>query len=236
MHPEIVKLLDLQTKDSAVRAVDDRLEELAGEEAALDADLAEAQATLESAGRAVQDAARRRDELESKIEMHRQHQERRREKLEYLHSQREIAALMAEIDLARSVLANEESEWVKASDQVQALQARVGELEEELARLGETQQEQRADLAGRRAGLDRERAAAVTERESSAEGINRGLLVQYDRLRSSRNTAVVVALSGAACGACFTAVPLNRRSQIRSGQLVEICESCGVILYAAEEE
>ncbi len=236
MHPEIVKLLDLQTKDSAVRVVDDSLEQLASEEAALDADLAQAQAGLDAAGRAVQDATRRRDEMESKIELHRQHQERRREKLEFLHNQREIAAQMAEIDLARSVLANEESEWVKTSDQVQALQAREQEVGEELARLKEAQQEQRAALSARRAELGREREAAVAERERSAEGIDRQLLTQYDRLRSSRSSEVVVSLSGAACGACFTAVPLNRRSQIRSGQLVEICESCGVILYAAEGE
>jgi predicted nucleic acid-binding Zn-ribbon protein len=45
---------------------------------------------------------------------------------------------------------------------------------------------------------------------------------------------VVVPLRGDACGACFTAVPRNRRSQIRSGALLDGCEACGVILYAAE--
>jgi predicted nucleic acid-binding Zn-ribbon protein len=46
---------------------------------------------------------------------------------------------------------------------------------------------------------------------------------------------MVVALNGPACGSCFTAVPLNRRSQIRAGTLIDSCESCGVIIYAAEE-
>ena len=38
-----------------------------------------------------------------------------------------------------------------------------------------------------------------------------------------------------ACGSCHTQVPLNRRSQMRAGTLIDFCESCGVILYAADE-
>ena len=57
--------------------------------------------------------------------------------------------------------------------------------------------------------------------------------MRYDRLWTSRTTTVVVALRGDACGACYTAVPRNRRSQIRAGTHIEGCEACGVILYPA---
>jgi predicted nucleic acid-binding Zn-ribbon protein len=40
----------------------------------------------------------------------------------------------------------------------------------------------------------------------------------------------------AACGACFTAIPRNRRSQIRAGTHIEGCEACGVILYPVDGE
>jgi predicted nucleic acid-binding Zn-ribbon protein len=63
--------------------------------------------------------------------------------------------------------------------------------------------------------------------------VRKPLLQRYDKLRgSSQRTEVVVALAGPACGACFTQVPMSRRSLIRSG--VESCENCGVILYSAE--
>ena len=70
----------------------------------------------------------------------------------------------------------------------------------------------------------------------SAEAVRRPLLQQYDKLRLSnaQRTEVVVALVGAACGACFTTVPVNRRGQIKSGSVIEGCENCGVILYASE--
>jgi hypothetical protein len=60
--------------------------------------------------------------------------------------------------------------------------------------------------------------------------------MRYDRLRRARAASVVVPLSGDACGACFTAVPRNRRSQIRAGVLLEGCEACGVILYSVDRQ
>jgi len=39
---------------------------------------------------------------------------------------------------------------------------------------------------------------------------------------------------GGACGGCHTAVPLNRRSQIKAGAVLEGCEACGAILYPSE--
>src|SRR5206468_9004105 len=55
--------------------------------------------------------------------------------------------------------------------------------------------------------------------------LDRTLRQRYDRLRSVRPGAlVVVPLRGDACGACYTAVPRNRRTQIRSGDLLDACE------------
>ena len=68
-------------------------------------------------------------------------------------------------------------------------------------------------------------------RQESAATVERNLLIRYDRLWNSRATTVVVPLQGDACGACHTAVPRNRRSQIRAGTHIEGCEACGVILY-----
>jgi predicted nucleic acid-binding Zn-ribbon protein len=45
---------------------------------------------------------------------------------------------------------------------------------------------------------------------------------------------VVVPLVGGACGACHTAIPMNRRSQIKAGTVIDACEACGAILYPTE--
>ena len=58
-----------------------------------------------------------------------------------------------------------------------------------------------------------ERDKAKAARDASAAEVERALRQRYERLRGSRVARVVVPLAGAACGACFTTIPLNRRSQ-----------------------
>ena len=234
MHPDLSKLLDLQAKDIAIAEADACIAAVDADVAVLDRELDRARGARDTAQRAAADGARRRDELESKIESFRQLQERRRQRLEFVRNPKDASTLMAEMDLARSVLAKEEGDWVRSADTVDTLQGRVGEEEQKLLGVEAEQLPRRTELAERRAQLEVERDELVRQREEAASLLERTLRIRYDRLRKARASAVVVPLSGDACGACFTAVPRNRRSQIRSGALLEGCEACGVILYAAE--
>ena len=235
MHPDVSKLLDLQETDTRIAELDARCAALDVELAALDAALRRGAEARDSARRAADEAARRRDEQERKIESFRQQQERRKQRLEFVRNPKEAATLMAEMDLGRQVLAKEESEWVRAADGVGSVEAKAAEEARQYEEFATGQAAQREQIAAQRRELDAERAARLEEREAKAEVIERPLRVRYDRLRRARSAAVVVPLNGDACGACFTAIPRNRRSQIRAGVLLEGCEACGVILYSAEQ-
>jgi predicted nucleic acid-binding Zn-ribbon protein len=231
MHPELVKLLDLQDKDLALLDVDQRLQAVMEEVETLDQIVREAEARVELAGRAVQDGLRRRDEVEAKVDTYRKLQEGRRKRLEVTRPGKETAPLMAELDLARQVLAREEAEWMRAAESVVSLEARVAEAERAVEALRGEQASPREELAARTAQLGADRAAKFEVREASAAHIEKSLRARYDRLRRSRAPRAVVPLAGDACGACYTAVPMNRRSLIRNGTVIEGCEACGVILY-----
>jgi uncharacterized protein len=231
MHADLVKLLDLQAKDSAVAEVEQRLDALREETGVLDQALQRAQDGLEAAKRAVADAARRRDELEQKIESYRVLQERRQQRLEHVRNPKEASTLMAELDLARSVVAKEESDWVRSSDAVTQAQFKAAEEERNVGAVAEGQTTERERLAARQRELEGELAQARQEREDSASRLDRTLRIRYDRLRKARSGDVIVPLVGGACGACHTSIPLNRRSQIRAGTVVDNCEVCGAILY-----
>lgn len=231
MHADLVKLLDLQARDDALAELDHRLGLINQELATLDQALQRLRDSLEVARRAAAEGQRRRDQLESKIESYRILQERRRERLEHVRNPKEASTLMAELDLAQSVMAKEENEWVRSADALTLLETRVKDEERNLQFLEAGQAAERAGLAERRKELEEERAAAAREREECAAGIDRSLRNRYDRLRRTRSTAVVVPLLGGACGGCHTSVPLNRRSQIRAGLVLDGCEACGAILY-----
>jgi uncharacterized protein len=234
MHADLVKLLDLQAKDSAVAEVGRRLEALREETVVLDQALDRAREVLETARRAAADTARRRDELEAKIESYRVLQDRRQQRLEHVRNPKEASTLMAELDLARSVVAKEENDWVRSSDAVTQAQFKAAEEERNVAVAAEGQTAERDRLAVRRTELEAELVAAHREREDSASQLDRPLRVRYDRLRKARSGDVIVPLLGGSCGSCHTSIPLNRRSQIRAGTILDGCEVCGAILYPPE--
>ena len=234
MHADLVKLLELQAKDAVLSDAEQRLAVLNRDAAALDEALQRARASLEAAQKALAEGRRRRDEMEAKIESYRLLQDRRKQRLEQVKNSKEATAVMAELDLARSVMAKEESDWVRTADGVVQLEIRAQAEETNLQTLESSQAEERALLEQRRASLEAERAAALREREASAATIDRPLRTRYDRLRRSRSNDVVVPLVGGACGGCHTAVPLNRRSQIKAGSVIDGCEACGAILYPPE--
>jgi uncharacterized protein len=234
MHADLVKLLDLQAKDAAVAEVRRRLDGLQRETGALDQALNRAREALETARRAAVEAARRRDELEAKIESYRVLQDRRQQRLEHVRNPKEASTLMAELDLARSVVAKEENDWVRSADAVTQAQFKAAEEERNVGVVAEGQVPERNRLAERRTELEAELAGAEREREGRASQIDRPLRVRYDRLRKARSGDVIVPLLGGSCGSCHTSIPLNRRSQIRAGSVLDTCEVCGVILYPPE--
>ena len=150
MNPDLEALLDLQQKDITLLEVDTRLRSLLDEVAALDAEVARAREEAEQSHRAVTAGVKRREEVEAKVEGLRVLQERRRQRLDLAKTPRELQALGSELELARAVLAKEEAEWFRASEQVSDLEGRALAAE---GRIGELEQE--------RAVLEREAAALI---------------------------------------------------------------------------
>jgi predicted nucleic acid-binding Zn-ribbon protein len=225
-------LLTLQAKDIAVSQCDAQLAALGPETDALDEVLGVAERALEAAQRGIQDAIRRRDELEGKIVNYRSMQEARRQRLEWVRGAKEASTLMAELDLARSVLAKEEAEFMRSGDAVTEAELQAAEAEDALAKVREGQASQREALAGRRDAIMAERERAVTERERATRDVEPALLGRYERIRKGKAPLPLFALHGDACGNCFTAVPTQRRVLIQRGATIEACEACGVLLYA----
>lgn len=234
MHPDLVKLLELQAKDVALLETERGLRAVLADAEALDQQLDEARKASEQAHRAVADVTRRRLEVEAKIDNYKKLEDRGKARLDQIKTQKEMQAVSTELDLARQILSKEEAEWVKLTDQVTGLEAAAGEVDKRLAGLMAGQKEARDDIALRQSEAEGKRATALATRDAAAAEVERALRTRYERLRTVKSVSVVVALNGPGCGACFTQVPLNRRTQIRAGTLIDSCESCGVILYAED--
>jgi len=234
VHPDLEALLALQDKDVAVAGCDARLKALEPELRVLDEQIAAAERVVAQARAGIQAALDRRDSLEGKIASYRTMQEQRRQKLEWVRGAKEASTLMAELDLARTVLAKEEAEFMRSGDAVGEAERKTAEAENARDKVREAQAAQREAVAGKRQEIAAEREAAVRAREAASRVVRPALLARYDRIRRGKTPLAVFALHGSSCGNCFTAVPTQRKTLIQRGATIEGCEACGVLLYAKE--
>src|SRR6266545_5721541 len=235
VHPDLEALLALQDKDVAVSSCDARLKALEPEDRRLDEQIAAAERLVDQARAGIQAAHDRRDGLEGKIQSYRTMQEQRRQKLEWVRGAKEASTLMAELDLARSVLAKEEAEFMRSGDAVTEAERGAAEAEQALEELRAQQAPLREQLAGRREQIAGEREHALAAREQAAAEVSPALLARYERIRRGKAPLALYPLHVDACGHCFTAVPTQRRALIQRGLSIEGCEACGVLLYSLKE-
>src|SRR2546426_515895 len=171
VHPDLEALLALQDKDVAVASCDARLRALEPETLALDEQVAAAERVVAQARAGIQAALDRRDGLEGKIQNYRTMQEQRRQRLEWVRGAKEASTLMAELDLARTVLAKEEAEFMRSGDAVGEAERKTAEAENALQNLHDAQAAQREALAGRRQEIGAERESAVLARERATRSL-----------------------------------------------------------------
>ena len=189
---------------------------------------------MEQARAGIRAAVERRDGLEGKIQNYRTMQEQRRQRLEWVRGAKEASTLMAELDLARTVLAKEEAEFMRSGDAVGEAERKTAEAENALQNVRDAQAAAREALVGRRQEIAAERESAVVERERTSKTVNPALLTRYDKIRRGKAPLAIYPLHGSSCGNCFTAVPTQRKALIQRGATIEGCEACGVLLYAKE--
>jgi len=226
-------ILALQAQDDVVDALQDRLDALAPRLAELDSARQRAVRLLEETRAGADADERRQRELEGRISDHRQRHERNVAHLDAVKRMREATAAMLQVEAGRKLLMEEETELRALTNRVADAHASIREQEEALEALDQSQAEARAEIEAERAALATEMATAQAARSERAEVVEGDLLHKYDRIRSRRRSQALYVLEEGACTCCDTAVPVQRRSMMATTGAIEVCEACGVLLYAA---
>lgn len=234
MKPDVTALLNVQAEDIKTYGIEDKLQALAPRLAALEQDRKRAEDALNQTRHQVDAEEQRQRELQDRLRQHREHRDKSEALLNQVTSPREAAAAMAQIDQAKRLIADEERDLDGIQHRLAELRRIVGEREKTLKDVERVQQDTRAELDADRATLEQELGAVQSERSKKAEAVPKSLLQRYDRIRSKRRTTALYPLRGQSCAHCDTAIPVQRRSNMAATGATEVCEGCGVLLYAAE--
>lgn len=232
MNTVLDSLLALQAQDDVVDALRARLDALEPRLTELDQVRQRAVRAIDETRAGVESDERRQRELEGRISDHRQRHERNVANLDAVKRMREATAAMLQVEAGRKMLMEEENELRSLVGRVADGHASLKRQEAALEELDEAQADARAQIEAERAELGGEYAAASGARKSLATAVESALLQKYDRIRTRRHAQALYTLDNGACSCCDTAVPVQRRSRMASTGVIEVCEACGVLLYA----
>ncbi|HVX40178.1 MAG TPA: hypothetical protein VHB25_11445 [Gemmatimonadaceae bacterium] len=234
MHPDVAALLAVQDDDVAIHQLETRLAELMPRLEQMSRERDRAAAGLASARQTADAEEKRRQEVAARVAQHKSLQEKHQAALNSVTSMREATAATAQLEAAKRMIDEDERELALIGQRVVEANHQVDEREQRLQELEAAQREARESLAADQKELEGQIASARKVREEKARAVPRNLLSRYERIRSRKRVHAVFPLRGASCSHCDTMIPLQRRSVMTGTGATEICEGCGVMLYAAE--
>lgn len=234
MHPDVQSLLAVQQDDLQIYALEAQLAALSPRLKALEQERGKVAAALERARKAVEAEESRQREARGRIETHKQLAERSQRQYESVASPREATAALAQLEQTRRMVQESERDAEQIQGRMNEMRHQIADLETQLSALEGRQVETRASLGADHTRLEEEVAAAQVQRDQRARMVPPKMLHTYERVRVRRRAETVFPLRGASCSACDTAIPTQRRASMASSGSLEMCEGCGVLLYAGD--
>ena len=232
VKPHLQALLSLQDRDEELTQLEAKLEALRPRLAALDAERVSLERHRATTRGAIEREEQRQRELSSRADDFRKLNARAVAHMDQVRKVNEANAAAAQVDISRRALADVENELGTVMQRLTKLRDSDVTAELGLVELDERQGAVRQELEARRTEIEAQIAEARARRQQAASHVEPRTLQRYDRVHTRRKSRSVFPLRGLSCSNCDTAVPTQRRAALASGDVVDVCESCGVLLYA----
>jgi predicted nucleic acid-binding Zn-ribbon protein len=234
VHPDVAALLAVQEDDLSIDALENQLAALRPRIDQMSRDRDKATASLQQARQSAEAEERRRAEVAARVAQHKSLYEKNQAALNHITSMKEATAATAQLEQAKRMIDEDERELAAIGQRLQEANRAVSDRERLANELADAQEQARSSLSADQQKIESDLTSVRATRTSKAQQVPRPLLQQYDRIRSRKRTHVVFPLNGASCGNCDTTIPMQRRSAMTGSARTEVCEGCGVMLYAPD--
>lgn len=233
MQAELEALLAVQQDDLGIHEIEDQLAALEPRLRALDERQARLQGDVERAQAQVTAEEKKQAFLRDRIAEHKGLIERNQSQMDAVKTMRQATAAVTQMEEARRIVATEESELMAITRRLEEARAVLHTHQTALTELGVEQTTARTEVGAQQASLEGDLAVRRATRAEKAVHVPPPLLGKYERIHQRRRAQAAWAVNGSACGACDTAIPMQRRNQMSNRGGIDVCEACGVLMYFA---
>lgn len=235
MQQDLELLLDLQEIDDELGELErskiylpEMIQKLEGEIANLETEIVESKDTI-------QDSLKEQKALELEIESDKQQLENYQRQMRTIKTNKEYDALTAEIDTKKIEISEKEERVLTLMSTIDECQEKETELSSRLEEVKNGNSEQLKYLNEQSSSLQAKIDNRIEKRNKIAKNIKRQIIGIYERVRKGKGGLVVVPVRKKACGGCFKQIPPQRIQEIRRGDRIFSCDSCGRILIWSDD-
>jgi uncharacterized protein len=231
MHPDTHLVIQLQSLDQHAAALEKEVAALPKHIASIEKTLEGGLRRLEADKAALAANQKERKKIEGDIQMNAQKVSKLRDQMLGAKTNEQYRAFQHEIDYA-------EKETRKAEDRILELMSESETLDGNVKKAEAALKEEKKQVEAEKASA-RERTAVDQaqleqlrrERTEVAVKLPRNTMLAYDRIRKKHHGSVVAEAAGGRCTACQITLRPQYFQDLRKGDQVMFCESCGRIVY-----
>ena len=231
MSPQLQQLIALQEVDLKINELVDRLAAIPQERERVLKEFNESAADYHALIERLENARQTRLRHETELQEQQSHQDKYKQDLMKVRNEKEYSTALREIDAAKKTISTLETQLLEAIEEVEKLEEEV----KTSTPAFETKQTEIdgiiADFGKSEAGVKAEQQNIIKERDQLIKGMPKGLLSTYERVAKSRKGIALSEALNSSCSMCRMTIRPQVFSNVRKGDELIQCDSCGRILF-----
>lgn len=230
---ELQTLIAVQEQDTRIAGLEADAARLPKEIAALQAALTEARQRVEAIKGRLDSAKKELRAKEKDLDDVGVKRSKSEGRLYEVKTNVEYSAVLAEIEAIKTQKARTEEEILALMERQETLAVEIRDAEARYRQLEEQGRRDEATIRQKLSAVQQELEVVRAERTTLAREVPRGVLADYERILKARGGLAVAAVTSTSvwCGGCRVSIRPQAVQELRSGQTLLHCESCGRFLY-----
>lgn len=230
MHSDVKAAIRLQEADNQAAELTKEIAGLPKHIASIEAKLAGALRRLEMDKAALLANGKERKRLDGEIQTQNQKISKLRDQMLAAKNNEQYRAFQNEIEFCEAEIRKHEDRILELMSESDPLEKNVKAAEGTLADEKKQVEAEKVAVREKTAADEKALAEVRARRNEIAAEITPSILKNYERLRKSRRGIAVAEVNDGRCMACHIGVRLQFMQELRRGDKVMFCESCGRIL------
>jgi predicted nucleic acid-binding Zn-ribbon protein len=231
MHPDTHLVIQLQSLDLKITGLEKEVAALPKHIAAIEKTLESHIRKLEADKAALAANQKERKKLEGEIQVHEQKISKFKEQMLGAKTNEQYRAFQHEIEYLEKEIRKAEDAILERMSESEPLEANVRKAEVALKEERQQVEEEKARARERTAADQRELEQLRAERRQACSQLPAATLSAYERIRKKWNGVTIAEMSEGRCGACQIVLRPQHVQDLKRGDQLMHCETCGRFLY-----